>query len=232
MRQALAVILLAGAGLAVCHRAATQVPPSSAEIAAYGALHAAAQRGDGDAITRLAGDGVLVDGALETERRSAQVANGGEAAHQRVCRLGAGHEIVVADVTQRLCGSHPYKHRVPMRVDQAGHQRAAVAVDSLHGHARRVDNGRARDRPDDVTDHENVGRPRKLPAGPVEDPNILEEHARWRVLRMCWRREGAHHEERGVHQDSTYAVHRYVPFHATARLALLGSGRGMVTAQL
>ena len=37
-----------------------------------------------------AGDEALVDGALEPERRSAQVADRGEAAHQRVGGLGAG----------------------------------------------------------------------------------------------------------------------------------------------
>ena len=53
-----------------------------------------------------------------------------------------------------------------------------------HGHAGRVGNGRARDRLDDVARHENMGRPRKLATGAVEDANILEEHARRLLLRM------------------------------------------------
>ena len=48
-------------------------------------------------------DDALVDSALQTERRPAHVANGGEAALQSVCRLDASHEILVADVTERLC---------------------------------------------------------------------------------------------------------------------------------
>src|SRR5687768_7302350 len=47
-------------------------------------------------------DDALVDGALETECRPADVANGGKAAHQGCGRLVGSYEIVVSDVTERL----------------------------------------------------------------------------------------------------------------------------------
>ena len=47
-------------------------------------------------------DDALIYRALEAERRPAHVANGGEAAHQRIRRLVAGREIGEADVVHRL----------------------------------------------------------------------------------------------------------------------------------
>ena len=96
--------------------------------------------GDGDdgagRVDARAGDGALVDGALEPERRPAHVANGGESAHQRVRSFGACHQIEVADVPhEQLYGRRPHHHRVPMRVDQPGHQRAPAAVDERGGGA-------------------------------------------------------------------------------------------------
>ena len=44
------------------------------------------------------GDDAGVDRLLQPEDRPAHVAHGGEAAHQRVRRLGAGDEVVEADV--------------------------------------------------------------------------------------------------------------------------------------
>ena len=92
--------------------------------------------GDGDdgagRIDARAGDDALVDGALEPERRPAQVANGGEPAQQRVRRLGAGHQVDVADVPrEQRRGRRPHQHRVPVHVDQPGHQRAPAAVDDV-----------------------------------------------------------------------------------------------------
>ena len=90
--------------------------------------------GDGDdgtgRVDARPGDDALVDGTLEPERRPAHVANGGEPAHQCVRRLGACDQIEVSDVPhQQRCGRRPHHHRVPVVVDQAGHQRAPAAVD-------------------------------------------------------------------------------------------------------
>ena len=79
---------------------------------------------------------------------------------KRVRRLGARHEIAVADVAgDRLCWRGPYQHRVPVRVDQAGHQRAPAAVD--HGRARLGGDRRRRDAFDDVALDQHVGRRRQ-----------------------------------------------------------------------
>jgi len=55
------VPLILCAALCIGAPAAAQVPPSAAEIAAYRGLHAAAQRGDVDAIAREAGRGAALD---------------------------------------------------------------------------------------------------------------------------------------------------------------------------
>ena len=56
--------------------------------------------------------------------RPAEIADGGEAAHQRVGGLGGRDESGVADIVRhRGSRSRAHQHRVPMRVDQAGHQR-------------------------------------------------------------------------------------------------------------
>ena len=86
----------------------------------------------------------FVDGALEPERRPAHVANGGEAAHQRVRRLGAGHQVGVADVPgEQRRRRRPHQHRVPVHVDQPRHQRAPAAVDQ-HRVFVSIDRDRAR----------------------------------------------------------------------------------------
>ncbi len=120
-------------------------------------------------------DDALVDGALETEHRPAHVANGGEAAHQSVGRLVASHEIVEADVAGRLCRSRSHQHRVPVIVDQAGHQRAAAAVDDARvGPA--VDRDRLRgDALDDVAPDQHIGGRRERRALAVEDAHVLEQ---------------------------------------------------------
>jgi uncharacterized protein len=51
-----AAALVACVGLALLYPASAQVPPSAAEALAYRGLHSAAQRGDVDAIRRLAAD--------------------------------------------------------------------------------------------------------------------------------------------------------------------------------
>ena len=72
-------------------------------------------------IDARAGDKPFVNCLLEPEARSAEIAHRCEAAHQSVCGFVASHEIVVTDIPERLCGGRARQHRVPMRVDQAGH---------------------------------------------------------------------------------------------------------------
>src|SRR5262249_12502202 len=85
---------------------------------------------------------------------------------------------------ERLCGRRPYKHRVPVRVDQARHERAPVGVDDgclLRG--RDV----ATDLLDLVADDED-GRARgELVRLAVEHLHVLEQ-GRARLFRVCIRR--------------------------------------------
>ncbi len=88
--------------------------------------------GDGDygagRVDAWAGDDPLVDRPLESECRPAQIANGREPAHERVRGLRACYQIQVADVRGEQNGhARPHQHRVPVHVDQPGHQRAAAA---------------------------------------------------------------------------------------------------------
>ncbi len=72
----------------------------------------------------------FVDRLFQSEGRPAQIADGGEAAHQGVGGLRGRDESGVADIVRhRGNGVGAHQHRVPMRVDQAGHQRAAAAGD-------------------------------------------------------------------------------------------------------
>src|SRR5262249_46351056 len=78
--------------------------------------------------TRASND-TLVDGTLETEHRSPQVADGSEPAHQSVRCLGARYQVGVTEVPYEcLRGRWPHKHRVPVRVDEARHQHTAPGV--------------------------------------------------------------------------------------------------------
>ena len=107
-----------------------------------------------------AGNRALVDGALESEGRPTHVANGRESAHQRVRRLGACHEIEVADVPrEQRCGRRPHQHRVPVHVDQPGHQRAPAAVDEHGGGASIGRDRTCGDTLDLIPAHQNVSRP-------------------------------------------------------------------------
>jgi hypothetical protein len=122
-----------------------------------------------------AGDGALVDGAFEPEGRPAHVANGGESAHQRGSSLGACHEIEVADVPrEQRCGRRPHQHRVPVHVDQPGHQRAPATVDE-HGGGTLI--GRDRtcgDTLDLIPAHQDVSRSCKNAAFAVKNPDVLK----------------------------------------------------------
>jgi hypothetical protein len=74
----------------------------------------------------------FVDGPFQGEGRAAHVPDRREPPHQRAFGLGARLEVNVTDVGrhQRHEGQGR-EHGVPMRVDQAGHQGAAAAVDDL-----------------------------------------------------------------------------------------------------
>ena len=95
---------------------------------------------------------------LSPNDRPADVADGREAAHQRVGGFGARDEVGVADVARHRGRGRPHEHRVPVRVDQAGHQRAAAAVDDRGGSAR-LDRNRVRGNArDDLPVDQHVGR--------------------------------------------------------------------------
>ena len=79
-----------------------------------------------------------VDRLFQAKRRAAEVADGGEAAHQRALGLGARRQHDEADVggekgRDRQAG----EDRMPVRVDQARHERPAAAVDGLCSGRRR-----------------------------------------------------------------------------------------------
>ncbi len=52
-------------------------------------------------IDARANDDTLVDSALKPERRPANVANGGEPAHQRIRGLGSRDQIQIAEVVRQ-----------------------------------------------------------------------------------------------------------------------------------
>lgn len=120
-------------------------------------------------------DDAFVDRALEAKHRPADIANGREAAHQRVRRFGGGHEVVEADIAECLRRSHPHEHGVPMRVDQAGHQCAAAAIDDAAIAAAIEGDGRCRDVFDFVAPHQNTGRCGERGALAIEDTHVLEQ---------------------------------------------------------
>ena len=110
--------------------------------------------------------------ALEAERRPAHVANGGEAAHQRIRRLVAGREVGKADVAHRLCRGGRNQHRVPVRIDQPRHQRSPVAGDALC--ACGLD-GLRRDARDHIALDQHVRRSRESSSFSVEDADVFEK---------------------------------------------------------
>ena len=120
-------------------------------------------------------DDALVDGALETEHRPANVANGGEATHQGVGSFVAGQEIVVTDITERLCRGRAYQHRMPVIVDQAGHQRAAAAIDD-RGRRASIDRNRCPGNCfDQLASNQHVRWFGQRCALAVEYPDIVEQ---------------------------------------------------------
>ena len=72
----------------------------------------------------------FVDRLFERKRRTAEIPNRGEAAHQRALRLGAGGEEDIADVRREQSWDRQRgEHAVPVRVDQSRHHDPAAAID-------------------------------------------------------------------------------------------------------
>ena len=115
----------------------------------------------------------FVDGAFQAESGPAQVADGGEAAHQRGRGLGPRQEVAVADVVgKKLRGRRPYHRRMPVRVDQARHQHPPACRNDADV-VDLVDRDRARRYAfDDVALHQHVGRSRERGTPAVEDADV------------------------------------------------------------
>ena len=80
-------------------------------------------------------------------------------AHQRGGGLGACHEIEMADVPrEQRCGRRPHQHRMPVHVDQPGHQRAPAALDEHGGGAPIGRDRTCGDTFDLIPAHQNVSR--------------------------------------------------------------------------
>ena len=100
----------------------------------------AAARGDHRArrIDAGANGKAAVDRLFQAKRRAAEVADGGEAAHQRALGLGARGQHYEADVRVQKGGDRESSEdRMPVRVDQARHERPAAAVNDLRSGRRR-----------------------------------------------------------------------------------------------
>lgn len=118
----------------------------------------------------------LVDGALEPEDRTTEVTHGRKTPHQSRLRLSRGHELEIVRIGGHQHHLRRARHdRMPMRVDQAGHQHAP-------GRRNRpdlgigVDGDRAcRYARDDAVFDQDVGGRRKRGALTIEDANILKK---------------------------------------------------------
>ena len=136
-----------------------------------GLAKVAVTAGDGEDRSRRedawSGDHSLVDGALECERRSADVADGRESAHQRGRGFGPREKGEVAEVRgHQHGGRRPHQHRMPMVVDQPRHERASGAVDQ-HGVGSAIGRDRRRGDPlDDLPLTSTLSRPGQRPLLP------------------------------------------------------------------
>ena len=80
----------------------------------------------------------VVDRLFQAKRRAAEVADGGETAHQRALGLGPRGQHDEADVCGQKGGDRESgEDRMPVRVDQARHERPPAAVDGLRSGRRR-----------------------------------------------------------------------------------------------
>ena len=81
----------------------------------------------------------FVNRLLERERRTAEIAYGGEAAHQRALGLGARGEKDVADIGgEQARNRQRGEHGVPVGVDQPWHDDPAAAIDRTRAFRRRL----------------------------------------------------------------------------------------------
>jgi hypothetical protein len=121
-------------------------------------------------------DDTLVDRALEPERRPTHVANGGKTTHQRVSGLCPRHQVQIAEIIREQLGrSGPNKHRMPMRVDEARHERTPTTDDDLSRGAPIDLDGIFGDFFDGVAANEDVHARAELIAFAVENTNVLEQ---------------------------------------------------------
>ena len=117
----------------------------------------------------------FVNGALEAEHGTTQVAHSRETPHQRRLGLSRGQQMEVGGVgghEERLrCRRH---ERMPMRVDQAWHQHAPVRRNDADVGIR-VDGDRAhRYALNGVAPNQHIGRSRERGALTVEDADVLK----------------------------------------------------------
>ena len=120
-----------------------------------------------------AGDEILIDSPLEPKGRSAHVANGREAPHERAGRFRSREKVGVADVVSqgsRRRGAH--QHRMPMRVDQPRHQHARAPIDHLSVSGDRC----SRNLLDPVVADQNIGRREERAVFSVKNADVLEQY--------------------------------------------------------
>ena len=80
----------------------------------------------------------FVDRLLEREDGTAEIADRGEAAHQRALGLGAGGQKDIADIRgEQARDRQRGEHGMPVRVDQARHNDPAAAIDDARALRRR-----------------------------------------------------------------------------------------------
>ena len=141
----------------------------------------------------------LVDRLFEREGRAAEVADRGEAAHQRSLRLGARGKQDVANIAGQERGDRePGEDRVPMGVDHPRHERASAAIDELRAFRRREVVRRDRLDPPALDEKTKAALQGFRPA--VEQQEIREDDGAARAGRLG-RRAGrkAKRSERGAH---------------------------------
>ncbi|MDT4855375.1 hypothetical protein FQZ97_897270 [compost metagenome] len=124
-----------------------------------------------------AGHHVLIDGPLEGEHRATHVAHGGETAHQGVVSLGGGQDVEESHVgVLDSCKVRAHEHRVPVRVDQARHQRSTATVDDPR--ARRRLDVAGGDAFDQVAANQHVVAGGGTAVLTIEDPHVAKQRRR------------------------------------------------------
>ncbi|VTZ65236.1 hypothetical protein EMEDMD4_790260 [Sinorhizobium medicae] len=146
--------------------------------------------GTGGIDTR-SGDDAPIDRTLEAEGWSAHITHSGEAAHQGIRRLLAGQDTGEAEIAHCLRRTGRGQHGMPVRIDQARHQRSPVAGNSLSAFGL---NRACRNRRDYIALDQNIRRRRKNSTFSVKDADILEQH-----VIGAGRGAKSEHESRGKH---------------------------------